>query len=65
MKPTAAEWTKYYHELHAYSTRKQATKPRRYEYGTIEEFRIAMRQWEFEYHCDKPNPPGYEFANNH
>ena len=64
MKPTPKDWEEYYAQLLAYTKAKQSTKPRRHEYATIDEYRTALRQWDFEFHCDKPNPPGYQFANN-
>lgn len=32
--------------------------------GGEEAYSSAMSAWDMELHCDAPNKPGYEFANN-
>ena len=62
---TSKDWTDYNKALAEYTMRKESTKPRRHEYATMEEYRRALRQWDFEFHVGKPDKPGAEYANNH
>lgn len=64
-KTTRSSWEIYTERLADHIDRMEKTKPHRHEYATASEYNSALTTWNFIFHTDKPNPPGYEFANNH
>lgn len=54
----------YEKELSAFKSMMEAKKPKRENFQTQWEFEQALNAWNTEYWCDRPNKPGYKYANN-
>lgn len=48
--------------LHA--IKMEAKRPKWDSFTTPQAYERAMAEWNREYHCDAPEKPGQEFANN-
>lgn len=62
---TDAQWEKYYSDLAEHEKHMERTKPDIEHFQDSREFDLAFSEWEKKKSCEAPNPPGYQFANNH
>lgn len=64
MKPTKDQLDRYHQELEAFESDMLSKKPKREEFKYNFLYEKALLEWERAWICDRPNRPGYEFANN-
>lgn len=57
-------WGRYEKELEAHVQHMEDIKPLRENFDTDIDFERAMSNWQMEYAMNKPNEPGYFWANN-
>ena len=64
MKPTPEDLTNYYNKLKEFEQSMELKKPNPLDFVSIDAFNKALSEWNMAWFCDRPNKPGYEFANN-
>lgn len=61
---TTRQWDVYYSRLEEHEKYMWSIKPIREEFDNEEKFKVAMTAWEMKDACERPNKPGYLYANN-
>lgn len=59
-----SQWENYYKALSQHENYMEGLKPDPILYKEQMDYNRAMSEWKMRYHCDAPNKPNYQVANN-